>query len=223
MAGSLRERLSVRQKLKAKKQAYAQEQIAAAAAKLFAERGFRAVTIDDIASSLGYSKSVVFYYFKNKKQLLAAIFDQIQDIYLNDIKSIMAMNLPTGLLFREMIKRHAVNNIERSDWAAIFSRDESELTDSRRQSVKMRKREYDDLFRKVYEEGVAEGIFRHLPTYVVIGGILGMCNWSYKWFKRSGPLSAAEIADHYVAILTEGFNAHVMPKAERSPKTSTYR
>lgn len=223
MAASAREKISVREKLKAKKQAYVQEQIAAAAAKLFAERGFRAVTIDDIASSLGYSKSVVFYYFKNKSQLLAAIFDQIQDIYLSDIKAIIAMNLPTKVLFREMIKRHAINNMERLDWTAIYSRDESELTESRRQVVRARKREYDDLFRKVYENGVTEGVFRRLPTYVVIGGILGMCNWSYKWFKRSGPLSAAEIADHYVALLGDGLNARDLPKVARTARAASRR
>ncbi len=218
MAASARERLSVRQKLKAKKQAYAQEQIAAAAGKLFAERGFRAVTIDEIASSLGYSKSVVFYYFKNKRQLLAAIFDQIENSYLSDIKAIMAMNLPTEVLFREMVKRHAINNMEHSDWTAIYTRDESELTESRRQAVRIRKREYDDLFRKVYENGVAEGVFKRLPTYVVVGGILGMCNWSYKWFKRSGPLSASEIADQYVTLVADGLNPRALPRIARSSK-----
>ena len=43
---------SPRAELKAKKQAYVQDEIVAAAAKLFAERGYRAVTIDDIGSSL---------------------------------------------------------------------------------------------------------------------------------------------------------------------------
>ena len=198
--------VSVRDKLKAKKQAYVQEQIAAAAAKLFAERGYRAVTIDDIASSLGYTKSVVFYYFKNKGQLLWAIFDQIQEAYASDIKAIMAMKLPTEFLFREMIKRHAINNMERSDWTAIYSRDDSELPDSKRQIIKNKKKEYDNLFRKVYEDGVAEGVFRRMPTYVVVGGILGMCNWSHQWYKKSGRFSAAEIADYYVAILSDGLN-----------------
>jgi hypothetical protein len=44
-------KISPRAELKAKKQAYVQDEILAAAAKLFAERGFRAVTIDDIGSS----------------------------------------------------------------------------------------------------------------------------------------------------------------------------
>lgn len=47
---------SLRDQLKAKKQAFVKDEIIAAAARLFAERGVRAVTIDDIATSLGYTK-----------------------------------------------------------------------------------------------------------------------------------------------------------------------
>lgn len=68
---------NLREELKARKQAYVQDEIIAAAARLFAERGIRAVTIDDIASSLGYTKSVVYYYFKNKNQVLWEIFNRI--------------------------------------------------------------------------------------------------------------------------------------------------
>ncbi len=49
---------------KAKKQAYVQDEITAVASELFAKRGYRSVTIDDIAAELGYTKSVVYYHFK---------------------------------------------------------------------------------------------------------------------------------------------------------------
>lgn len=67
----VRLKLSPRAELKARKQAYVQDEILASAAKLFAERGYRAVTIDDIGSSLDYTKSVVYYYFESKNEILA--------------------------------------------------------------------------------------------------------------------------------------------------------
>ena len=63
-----------REDLKAKKQAFVQDEIITAAVRLFSDRGFRAVTIDDIASSLGFTKSVIYYYFKSKNQILWEIF-----------------------------------------------------------------------------------------------------------------------------------------------------
>src|SRR5262249_25427554 len=74
-------KLSTRAELKARKQAYVQDEILAAAAKLFAERGYRAVTIDDIGASLDYTKSVVYYYFTSKNEILWQIFQRIYDSY----------------------------------------------------------------------------------------------------------------------------------------------
>ncbi|MGE0146690.1 MAG: TetR/AcrR family transcriptional regulator, partial [Parvibaculaceae bacterium] len=81
--------LTVREELKAKKQAYVQDEILTTAAKLFADGGIRGVTIDDIASSLGYTKSVVYYYFKNKNQVLWEIFTKIHDAWWADMESLV--------------------------------------------------------------------------------------------------------------------------------------
>jgi AcrR family transcriptional regulator len=46
------------------------ETIAQAAADLFHERGFAAVTIDDVASAANVSRQTVFNYFPTKEQML---------------------------------------------------------------------------------------------------------------------------------------------------------
>lgn len=76
-------RASAREDMKAKKQALVQDEIISTTVKLFSDRGFRAVTIDDIASSLGFTKSVIYYYFKSKHQILWEIFTRIWDSYLS--------------------------------------------------------------------------------------------------------------------------------------------
>lgn len=46
------------------------EQIAAAASRLFLEKGVTAVTMDDIAAEAGYSKATLYVYFRNKEALV---------------------------------------------------------------------------------------------------------------------------------------------------------
>jgi AcrR family transcriptional regulator len=53
------------------------ETIAQAAADLFRERGFAAVTIDDVASAANVSRQTVFNYFPTKEQML---FDREDEI-----------------------------------------------------------------------------------------------------------------------------------------------
>lgn len=197
-------KLKVREELKLKKQAYVQEEILTAAATLFAETGVRAVTIDDIASRLGYTKSVVYYYFKNKNQVLWEIFERIHEAWSQDMTSIMETNLPPAELLAAMIRQHALNVMERKAWTAIYFRDQAELTVDQQKIIVKRKREYDQFFKTAYMKGVEEGIFRDIPPHVIVSGIIGMANFTHNWFKEGGTLSPDEIAGHYVEIILNG-------------------
>ncbi|WP_164772117.1 TetR/AcrR family transcriptional regulator, partial [Mesorhizobium sp. M2C.T.Ca.TU.002.02.1.1] len=156
--------LTLREELKAKKQAYVQDEILATAAKLFADGGIRGVTIDDIASSLGYTKSVVYYYFKNKNQVLWEIFNKIHDAWWADMESLVKTDDPPDVILASMIRKHALNVMDRAAWSAIYFRDQGELTDAQQKVITKRKREYDQLFKQVYQKGVEQGIFRDIPT-----------------------------------------------------------
>jgi len=195
---------SLRDQLKAKKQAFVKDEIIAAAARLFAERGVRAVTIDDIATSLGYTKSVVYYYFKNKNQVLWDIFNRIHETWREDILAIVRQDLPPDQVLAALIRKHALNVMDRAAWTAIYFRDQSELTDAQQQTVIERKREFDALFRDVYRRGVEAGLFKDIPAFLVVSAIVGMCNASQAWFKRDGALSPPQIADHFVGLVLDG-------------------
>lgn len=201
-------KLKVREELKLKKQAYVQEEILTAAATLFAETGIRAVTIDDIASSLGYTKSVVYYYFKNKNQVLWEIFQRIHEAWSQDMISIMETDLPPAELLGAMIRQHALNVMGRKAWTAIYFRDQGELTSDQQKIIVKRKREYDQLFKTAYTKGVEAGIFRDIPPYLIVSGIIGMANFTHAWFKEGGALKPEEIAGHYVEIILNGCRKH---------------
>ncbi|QEX25242.1 TetR family transcriptional regulator [Hypericibacter adhaerens] len=196
---------SPRAELKARKQAYVQDEILAAAARLFAERGYRAVTIDDIGSSLDYTKSVVYYYFTSKNEILWQIFQRIYDSYFAGVSEIRSRNLPPAEAMAQIIRRHALNVMERRDWTAIYFREESELTDQQRKENAKKKRQYDAMIEEVYEAGIAAGVFCGMPAHIAVSGLLGMCNWLYVWYKEQGAFSAEQIADYCAELLANGY------------------
>ncbi|MEZ5925874.1 MAG: TetR/AcrR family transcriptional regulator [Hyphomicrobiaceae bacterium] len=196
---------SARADIASRKQAFVREEILTSATHLFAERGYRAVTIDDIASNLGYTKSVVYYYFKSKNEILWQIVSRIFEGYLQKIVALRDDQLAPDQLLAAMVRQHALNVMEYPEWTSIFNREETELEPNQRRQVRKMKRDYDALFEQVYEAGVAKGLFRKIPPHVAIGGAMGMCNWLYVWYNPKGPLSAEEIADHYAGILSGGW------------------
>lgn len=193
-----------REELKAKKQAYVQEEITAAAAELFASSGYRAVTIDEIAAKLGYTKSVVYYYFQNKNEVLWTIFEQINTAWAHDMDDILASAAPPREMLWAMVRKHALNVLERTAWTAIYFREQGSLTEEQMKIVEQRKSVYNDRFREVYKRGVQQGEFKDIPLPLIVGGIIGMCNWTHDWFKKDGPLKAEEIATHFADIVVNG-------------------
>ena len=56
-----------------------EQQILDVAERLFSERSFDGVGVDDIGRALGLSASVIYRHFGGKDEVLAALFDQVID------------------------------------------------------------------------------------------------------------------------------------------------
>jgi TetR/AcrR family transcriptional regulator len=52
-------------------------EILAAAERYFAEHGFEATRLEDIAMEVGIRRAAIFYHFRNKQELYAAVLDEV--------------------------------------------------------------------------------------------------------------------------------------------------
>jgi AcrR family transcriptional regulator len=74
------------------------EQLLQVAAKLFADKGFEAVTIEEIAAKAGVSKPVVYEHFGSKDGLYAVIVDREMNILLSMVTESLTAEHPRALL-----------------------------------------------------------------------------------------------------------------------------
>lgn len=70
------------------------EQIAAAAARVFAEKGFSGATNRDIARAAGISPGLIYWYFENKADLFAAVVERLAPMHAGQIPPEVADALP---------------------------------------------------------------------------------------------------------------------------------
>lgn len=194
----------LRDSLKQKKQACVQDEILGVAACLFAQKGFRAISISDIAKGMGYTKSVIYYYFKSKNEILWQIFNRMHDCYQSAIDEVLAKGLPSDQALSEILFQHAMNVMRQRDWTVIYFRDECELEPEQRTIMRIRKREYDTQIEAIYIRGVRDQLFKDIPSYITISGFMGMCNWLHTWFDAQGELSAEQVASYYASLLAGG-------------------
>src|ERR671939_99354 len=57
----------------------AREELLAAALRVFAERGYRDASVDEIAATAGYSKGAVYWHFSGKEELLQTLLEERLD------------------------------------------------------------------------------------------------------------------------------------------------
>ena len=70
------------------------QDIAAIARELFAEYGYKSVSMDQIAQKSGVAKGTVYLYFKDKEDILAFLFKQVLSAIRQMAEEINAMGLP---------------------------------------------------------------------------------------------------------------------------------
>jgi len=66
------------------------EKILGVAEQLFAEKGFNGTSIDKIAKTAGVNKGLIYYHFKDKKDIVVSIFKGI----INEINQSVRLSVP---------------------------------------------------------------------------------------------------------------------------------
>lgn len=61
-----------------------QDDIVTAAQLIFAELGYKKVTIDDVAQKLSMTRTALYYYYKNKEELFCAVLERELTHYRNN-------------------------------------------------------------------------------------------------------------------------------------------
>jgi AcrR family transcriptional regulator len=172
-------------------------QILRRAAHLFLKRGFEGTSMDDIAGALKITKPALYYYFKSKQHLLAAIIDHAQDILQARLQEVIETSTTDEELLHRALHMHALGITHADDAAySLLGIEETRyLLPADRRRISRRKKEYIDFIRDTLNRLKAQGKLRHVETTAAAYSLAAIVLWIPKWYKRGGRLSAQEVAD----------------------------
>lgn len=167
-----------------------------AAAKLFIERGTGGTSIQDIAESLGLTRTAVYYYFKKKEDILQSLTEEVT-LSAERIASLVVerQDLDPVTALHDLVKQHAALVLARPAEFRVVERNENDLAPEHRLAAQTARRSLLQNFRDVIERGIQTGDFRMVDARVAAFSLIGMCNWTAWWFNTEGPLSQEQVAD----------------------------
>jgi AcrR family transcriptional regulator len=180
---------------------------------VFAEKGFDATTVEEIAERAGISKPIVYEHFGGKEGLYAVIVDREMEHVIGEISAAIAEGSPkvrvegAALAFLTYVK-------ERPDGFAVLSRDApanvgmaSLLAEVGERvgkvfTAEFRKAGYDTRFAPIYSQA-----------------LIGMVTFVGQWWMEDRKVPVEDVAAHLAALAWTGLGR--LPK--RPPKVSSPR
>ena len=180
------------------------EAIVERAAALFASRGFNGASMADLATACDTSKSLLYHYYPSKEDLLYAVMLGHIDQLVGDVAAV-----GTGIGQGDAKTRlgrilHAFmgHYVGAASRQKVLLNDLAHLPDDKRASIVAKQRgiiaAVQSLLVELDPALAADPAAARVRTML----LFGMINWTHTWYDPAGPVSADQIADQALALIS---------------------
>ena len=182
------------------------ERILSHAARLFAQRGYPATSMNEVADACGMSKPSLYHYFRDKYALLVSIAEGHVVRLEALVDEVAEQRLAAEPRLRQLIQRfveeyasaqHA-HRVLTEDVRFLRSADRARILAAERRIVATFARVTGSLRPRLQEAGLAT------PVTMLL---FGMINWMFTWLKPDGPLTYAVMAPVVADLFFGGVGA----------------
>ena len=179
-------------------------EVLAAAEKLFAQRGFHATSVRDIAEALKIKGGSLYAHIESKDDLLWELVSAAADRFFEAIDPIAQSDLVPVEKLRRAIVAHVHVITSDLEAAAVYSNEWKCLAEERRREFAEKRDAYERIFRGFVTECIREGTFAAVDEKFATLLILSSANWIYQWYRPDGPMTPDEIARKLTDLLLNG-------------------
>jgi len=180
------------------------------AAKGFRKLGYHGATVEQIAAALHMKKGNLYYYFKNKEEILFACHQYSLDRLTLLLEEIETGDAAPDEKLRRLVSAFVHTILDELHGTALFL-DLEALTPSHLKAVIVRRDRFDRGVRRIIEEGVAAGLFAADDVKLITFAMMGAVNWIPRWFRPEGASTSQDIADRFADFFVAGLRASGRP------------
>jgi AcrR family transcriptional regulator len=196
-----------------------------AAADCFMRRGFDATSIDEIAAKLGSTKGRIYHHFRSKADLFFEVFSLSMVTRLTAVMAAYRTKGTGAERLSRMAHAHLMNMMENVPYQRVANQGiellgHGALTPEQRerlQEIAASQVSYEDLFKDVMRDGIADGSLSVADIALASKAIFGAMNWLSKWYSPAPDESEADrdyIATTIAATFMQGMLSRAAPSSE---------
>lgn len=177
--------------------------VIAEASRAFGRHGSQNVSLDEIAKALNVSKPALYYYFKNKQELIYECHElamKIGDQVLKDAIASEATGYGRIIAFMKNYISHLTDQMG----APAILHDFSAMTPADRKKITLRRRKFNLQLRKILEEGVEDGSIVPCDARLAVFWFMGAIGSISQWYHADGTLTGDQVAEVFISLLARG-------------------
>jgi AcrR family transcriptional regulator len=178
-------------------------EILKSAAAAFRRRGYHGASVDEIASALEMTKGNLYYYFRNKEEILYACHDYSLDVLLALMLDVQAGTARPDEKLRRLILAFVHLMLDELQGTAL-TLDLQALSPSLQRRIIAKRDRFDRGLREIIQQGIDSGLFRTGDPKMIGFAIMGAVNWITKWFDPAGAMTSEQIGQRFADYLVGG-------------------
>jgi TetR/AcrR family transcriptional regulator, cholesterol catabolism regulator len=180
------------------------EEVLQSAANIFFAKGFHATSIEDVARDVGMLKGSLYYYIKSKDDLLF----QLLLAGIEDSDAFIARQIdPQGDPLQELeraIRAQIDYIIQNRVQFGLFLHEFDSLSGKRQHKLISVMSRYNSRFVELVRRGQEQGKLIPGEPWIIVNGILGMCNWLYRWYDTDEISDPEQVKKIFLRMLLQG-------------------
>jgi AcrR family transcriptional regulator len=178
-------------------------EILRAAASVFRRRGYHGASVDQIARALNMAPGHLYYYFRNKEEILYVCHDYSLGLILKELKQVEQSDLTPDRQIHRLIVAFVhlfIDVLHGTAWTLEVEA----LSPALLKKVIAKRDRIDKAFRAILAEGMRSGVFARRDAKLAAFVIFGAINWIPRWYDPAGRATSHEIAQAFADYLVAG-------------------
>lgn len=175
--------------------------IRTAALGLFAEKGYAAVSMREIAEASGIRQGGIYNHFDAKQDILRALMVGHMEALIAAWETRAPAGGDPSADLTDFARFHIGYHFERPEAVFVAYMELRSLEPDNFAAVEALRDRYERILRAILERGAAAGLFALRDPAVETRALIAMLTGVTTWVREGGRLSIAEITDLYVGLV----------------------
>lgn len=180
-------------------------EILRSAAAAFHRRGYAGASVREIAAAVHMTKGNLYYYFKNKEEILFFCHDYSLDILLDLLAEVKKDAQPPDQKLRRVVEGFVHMIIDELHGSAL-TLDIQALSPRLLRKVIAKRDRFERGIRALIQQGMDEDLFPPGDPKLLTFAILGAVNWITRWYDPRGAASSDTIARTFADFVLAGLS-----------------